>query len=85
MLCLHIPQSSLGLINTLMIRDTLALPEWAGVRAASGGGRHAGGPEACSQRSGLIPLACPRVVNRTINDMITGGHPDRADSARRLS
>lgn len=31
MLCLHILQSSLGLINTLMIQDTLALPEWAGV------------------------------------------------------
>ena len=29
MLCLHILQSSLGLINTLMIQDTLALPEWA--------------------------------------------------------
>jgi hypothetical protein len=28
MLCLHILQSSLGLINTLMIQDTLALPEW---------------------------------------------------------
>ena len=31
MLCLHILQSSLGLINTLMIQDTLALPEWADV------------------------------------------------------
>ena len=31
MLCLHVLQSSLGLINTLMIQDTLALPEWAGV------------------------------------------------------
>ncbi len=31
MLCLHILQGSLGLINTLMIQDTLALPEWAGV------------------------------------------------------
>jgi TnpA family transposase len=29
MLCLHILQSCLGLINTLMIQDTLALPEWA--------------------------------------------------------
>jgi TnpA family transposase len=31
MLCLHILQSSLGLVNTLMIQDTLALPEWADV------------------------------------------------------
>ncbi|MGV9838044.1 Tn3 family transposase [Nocardia niigatensis] len=31
MLCLHILQSCLGLINTLMIQDTLALPEWADV------------------------------------------------------
>ena len=31
MLCLHILQSSLGLINTLMIQDTLALPDWADV------------------------------------------------------
>jgi len=31
MLCLHILQSSLGLVNTLMIQDTLALPEWEGV------------------------------------------------------
>ena len=31
MLCLNILQSSLGLINTLMIQDTLALPEWADV------------------------------------------------------
>ena len=31
MLCLHMLQSSLGLINTLMIQDTLALSEWAGV------------------------------------------------------
>jgi len=31
MLCLHILQSSLGLINTLMIQDTLALSEWADV------------------------------------------------------
>jgi TnpA family transposase len=30
MLCLHIFQSSLGLVNTLMIQDTLALPEWEG-------------------------------------------------------
>jgi TnpA family transposase len=30
-LCLHILQSSLGLVNTLMIQDTLALPEWVGV------------------------------------------------------
>ena len=30
MLCLHILQSSLGFINTLMIQDTLAEPEWAG-------------------------------------------------------
>jgi hypothetical protein len=28
MLCLHILQSALGYINTLMIQDTLALPEW---------------------------------------------------------
>ncbi|GAA2857813.1 hypothetical protein GCM10010517_16220 [Streptosporangium fragile] len=28
MSCLHILQSALGLINTLMIQDTLALPEW---------------------------------------------------------
>ncbi len=31
MLCLHILQSALGLINTLMIQDTLALPEWENV------------------------------------------------------
>lgn len=31
MLCLHILQSSLGLVNTLMIQDTLALPGWEGV------------------------------------------------------
>jgi TnpA family transposase len=31
MLCLHLLQSSLGYINTLMIQDTLALPEWANV------------------------------------------------------
>jgi hypothetical protein len=31
MLCLHILQSSLGLVNTLMIQDTVALPEWEGV------------------------------------------------------
>ena len=31
MLCLHILQSSLAFINTLMIQDTLAEPEWAGV------------------------------------------------------
>nr|WP_245974800.1 transposase [Thermomonospora umbrina] len=31
MLCLHILQSALGLINTLMIQDTLALSEWEGV------------------------------------------------------
>ncbi|MEU6413251.1 Tn3 family transposase [Microbispora sp. NPDC046933] len=31
MLWLHILQSALGLINTLMIRDTLALPEWENV------------------------------------------------------
>jgi hypothetical protein len=31
MLCLHILQSSLGYINTLMIQDTLALPEWQNV------------------------------------------------------
>ena len=31
MLCLHILQSSLGLVNTLMIQDTLALPEWQDV------------------------------------------------------
>ncbi|GAA1643817.1 hypothetical protein GCM10009733_046130 [Nonomuraea maheshkhaliensis] len=30
MLCLHILQSCLGLVNTLMIQDTLALPEWQG-------------------------------------------------------
>jgi hypothetical protein len=29
MLCLHILQSSLGFINTPMIQDTLAQPEWA--------------------------------------------------------
>jgi TnpA family transposase len=28
---LHILQSSLGLVNTLMIQDTVALPEWEGV------------------------------------------------------
>ncbi|GAA4233425.1 hypothetical protein FHR32_000639 [Streptosporangium album] len=31
MLCLHILQSCLGLINTLMIQYTLDLPEWQGV------------------------------------------------------
>jgi hypothetical protein len=31
MLCLHILQSCLGVINTLMIQDTLALPESADV------------------------------------------------------
>ena len=31
MLCLHILQSCLGYINTLMIQDTLAEPEWTGV------------------------------------------------------
>src|SRR5690606_29441631 len=31
MLCLHILQSALGYINTLMIPDTLALPEWQDV------------------------------------------------------
>ncbi|MFF5265293.1 Tn3 family transposase [Actinomadura viridis] len=31
MLCLHILQSALGYINTLMIQDTLALPEWRDV------------------------------------------------------
>ena len=31
MLCLHILQSSLAFINTLMIQDTLAEPEWVGV------------------------------------------------------
>jgi TnpA family transposase len=31
MLCLHILQSCLGYINTLMIQDTLALPEWQDV------------------------------------------------------
>jgi hypothetical protein len=31
MLCLHILQSSLGFINTLMIQDTLAEPAWADV------------------------------------------------------
>ncbi len=31
MLCLMILQSSLGYINTLMIQDTLAEPEWAEV------------------------------------------------------
>jgi Tn3 transposase DDE domain len=36
MLCLHILQSSLGLINTLMIQDTLALPEWEGALTAAG-------------------------------------------------
>jgi hypothetical protein len=29
MLCLHILQSSLGLVNTLMLQDVLAEPEWA--------------------------------------------------------
>jgi hypothetical protein len=33
MLCLHILQSCLALINTLMIQDTLALPEWIDVLA----------------------------------------------------
>jgi TnpA family transposase len=31
MLCLHILQSGLAMINTLMIQDIFALPEWAGV------------------------------------------------------
>jgi hypothetical protein len=31
MLCPHILQSSLGLVNTWMIQDTVALPEWQGV------------------------------------------------------
>jgi hypothetical protein len=31
MLCLHILQSCFGMINTLMIQDTLALPEWQDV------------------------------------------------------
>lgn len=31
MLCLHILQSSLGFVNTLMIQDVLAQPEWADV------------------------------------------------------
>jgi len=31
MLGLHILQSSLGLVNTLMIQDTVALPEWEGI------------------------------------------------------
>jgi Tn3 transposase DDE domain len=31
MLCLHILQSALGYINTLMIQDTVALPEWQDV------------------------------------------------------
>ena len=31
MLCLQILQSSLGFVNTLMIQDTLAEPEWADV------------------------------------------------------
>ena len=30
-LCLHILQSTLGLINTLMIQDILARPEWSDV------------------------------------------------------
>lgn len=29
MLCLHILQSSLGFVNTLMLQDVLAEPEWA--------------------------------------------------------
>jgi hypothetical protein len=36
MLCLHILQSALGLINTLMIQDTVALPEWADVLTDAG-------------------------------------------------
>ena len=31
MLCLHILQSCLGFINTLMIQDILAEPQWADV------------------------------------------------------
>ncbi len=30
MICLQILQSCLGFINTLMIQDTLADPEWVG-------------------------------------------------------
>jgi Tn3 transposase DDE domain len=36
MLCLHILQSSLGQVNTLMIQDTLARPEWADVLTDAG-------------------------------------------------
>jgi len=42
-LCLHILQSSLGFINTLMLQDVLAGPEWSDVlgdadrRGVSGG------------------------------------------------
>ncbi|MFI6890048.1 Tn3 family transposase [Streptosporangium canum] len=43
MLCLHILQSALGLINTLMVQDTLALPEWENVLADA-------------DRRGLTPL-----------------------------
>lgn len=31
MLCLHILQSCLGFVNTLMLQDVLAEPEWADV------------------------------------------------------
>jgi hypothetical protein len=31
MLCLHILQSSLGFVDTLMLQDILAEPEWADV------------------------------------------------------
>jgi hypothetical protein len=37
------------------------------------------------RRSGLDLMASLRVVNRTINDMIIYGRPDRASAARRLS
>jgi Tn3 transposase DDE domain len=43
MLCLHILQSSLGYVNTLMLQDTLAEPEWAEVLTAT-------------DRRGLTPL-----------------------------
>jgi hypothetical protein len=43
MVCLQILQSSLGFINTLMIQDTLAEPEWAEVLAET-------------DRRGLTPL-----------------------------
>ena len=52
MLCLQILQSSLGFVNTLMIQDTLAEPEWAD--AADSRGTAAGRPR---RQRVLLPSA----------------------------